>query len=213
MRAHEPLDDPKVKSCRRRVAVFDFDGTLTKRDSFLAFLSWKRSKLRFLVDYVLMLPLLLLYAARLVPNSTHKMALFRRRFAGVSVARYRELGEEFARLKLPSLLRQEALTRLRQHQVLGHRVLIITASFPEWIAPWALQEGIDEVIASKPEVRGGYLTGYMESFNCYGPEKVRRLLASLPERDSYELFCYGDSLGGDREILAIADHPFYRRFS
>jgi HAD superfamily hydrolase (TIGR01490 family) len=207
------LDDTKVQSCRQRIAVFDFDGTLTMRDSFLAFLSWRRSKLRFFVDYVLMFPLLLLYVARLVPNSTHKMALFRRRFAGVSVARYRELGAEFARWKLPSLLRQEALTTLRQHHVLGHRVLIITASFPEWIAPWALQEGVDEVIASKAEVREGYLTGDMDGFNCYGSEKARRLLASLPERDSYELFCYGDSLGGDREILAIADHPFYRRFS
>lgn len=48
----------------------------------------------------------------------------------------------------------------------------------------------------------GILTGRFLSANCYGQEKVNRLLEKEPERDSYILYAYGDSRR-DRELLAF----------
>lgn len=45
--------------------------------------------------------------------------------------------------------------------------------------------------------------------NCYGAEKVKRLLTKYPDRDFYRLVVYGDSRG-DRELLSIADESHYR---
>ena len=51
----------------------------------------------------------------------------------------------------------------------------------------------------------GILTGRLEGGNVRGPEKVRRVQEWLGA-GPVELWAYGDS-GGDRELLALADHP------
>jgi len=157
------------------------------------------------------MPLLALYAAGLAPNSAHKMALFRRCFAGMPLAEYRDQAASFSREELPRMLRATAIGCLRRHKERGHRVVIVTASFADWIEPWAASEGVDEVIASCAEVEDGRITGRMAGPNCHGPEKLRRLLARFPEPTTYRLFAYGDS-PGDRALLAAANHAFYRRF-
>lgn len=40
--------------------------------------------------------------------------------------------------------------------------------------------------------------------NCYGAEKVHRLLEIFPQRDSYTLVAYGNS-DGDIPLLEFAD--------
>jgi HAD superfamily hydrolase (TIGR01490 family) len=109
------------------------------------------------------------------------------------------------------MIRAEALERVRFHQQRGDRVVIVSASPTDWIVPWAASEGITEVIGNPAQVSDGKVTGRLAGANCYGPEKVRRLLALNPERESYTLFAYGDGRG-DRELLAAADHPYYRCF-
>ena len=54
----------------------------------------------------------------------------------------------------------------------------------------------------------GNLTGRFLSKNCYGPEKVNRLLRVKPERDAYVLYAYGDSRG-DKEMIEFADKGQY----
>ena len=54
------------------------------------------------------------------------------------------------------------------------------------------------------EVIDGRLTGRFLTPNCYGQEKVRRILTLHPDRSAYHLTAYGDSRG-DREMLAFAD--------
>lgn len=194
------------------VAAFDFDGTFTDGDSLLRFVGWRRSRIRFAVDLLLTMHLLVLYAVRVVPNETHKMALFARRFRGMPAAEFRRLADDFAAHQVPQMIRPEAKARLRYHKGLGHRVVIVTASPTDWITPWARREGIDEVIGNVAQVRDGRMSGRLAGVNCYGQQKVERLLRSYPERAGYTLFVYGDGRG-DRELLAAADEPFYRCFA
>jgi HAD superfamily hydrolase (TIGR01490 family) len=112
---------------------------------------------------------------------------------------------------LPGLLREEALQRLAWHRRQGHRCVVISASLGVYVQPWALQAGFDEVIASRLETTAdGCVTGKLAQGNCYGAEKVRRLEALLGDRAGYTLYAYGDSRG-DRELLSLADHAYYRR--
>jgi HAD superfamily hydrolase (TIGR01490 family) len=193
------------------IAAFDFDGTLTTRDSLLRFISWRRRRAEVALDLVKTLPLLALYGARLVGNETHKMALFARAFRDKPADAFERWAGDFARSELPRMIRGEALERVRFHQERGDRVLIVSASPTDWIVPWAASEGITEIIGNPAEVSDGRVTGRLAGANCYGPEKLRRLLALNPERESYTLFAYGDGRG-DRELLAAANHPYYRRF-
>ena len=54
-------------------------------------------------------------------------------------------------------------------------------------------------------------TGKFLTMNCYGQEKVKRIERAFPLRDTYELIVYGDSQG-DKEMLAYADHGYYKPF-
>jgi len=193
------------------IAAFDFDGTLTTRDSLFRFIAWRRRRAQLALDLVMTLPLLALYSARLVGNEDHKMALFARAFRGMPADAYERWAHDFARGEIPPMIRAEALERVRFHQQRGDRVVIVSASPTDWIVPWAASEGITEVIGNPAQVSDGKVTGRLAGANCYGPEKVRRLLALNPERESYTLFAYGDGRG-DRELLAAADHPYYRCF-
>jgi HAD superfamily hydrolase (TIGR01490 family) len=193
------------------IAAFDFDGTLTTRDSLFRFISWRRRRAEVVLDLVETLPLLALYCARLVGNEKHKMALFAKAFRDMPADVFERWAHEFARNELPRMIRAEALERVRFHQERGDRVIIISASPTDWIVPWAVSEGITEVIGNPAEARDGTVTGRLAGANCYGPEKVRRLLALNPERESYTLFAYGDGRG-DRDLLSAADHAYYRRF-
>ena len=67
------------------------------------------------------------------------------------------------------------------------------------------------IVGTRIEVENGMVTGRFLTPNCYGEEKVRRLLEVLPDRRLYHLTAYGDSRG-DRALLAYADEAHFKPF-
>jgi HAD superfamily hydrolase (TIGR01490 family) len=198
---------------REVIAVFDFDGTLLAGDSFFRFITWRRDRLGIARDLFVTSPLLAFYLLRLVGNERHKMALFARRFAGMRIEDFETLGKAFAADQLPTMIRKEALKCLCAHKDQGHRIIVVSASLETWIKPWADAHKVDMLLASRPEVSQGRLTGCLEGVNCFGPEKTKRLFSTLSkDRSSYEIYAYGDGRG-DFDLLAAADHAFLRSFS
>jgi phosphatidylglycerophosphatase C len=90
-------------------------------------------------------------------------------------------------------------------------VVLASASLDLLVEPWARTAGVDDVLATRLQVRDGRLTGLIAGRNCYGREKVARLRALLGDLAGVDLYAYGDSRG-DRELLAAAQHPAYRPF-
>ena len=87
----------------------------------------------------------------------------------------------------------------------GDKVYVISASITEWVSPWCFAQGITHVLCTDVEVTDSLkLTGRFRTKNCYGQEKVNRLLEIESDRHSYWLIAYGDSKG-DREMLSFAD--------
>lgn len=195
------------------VAAFDFDGTLTRRDTFMAFLLHTAGPLQFSRHLTALLPTLAAYGAGLLRNDVAKERVLTRFLTGMPLNQLQQQGEQFATRKLPRLLRPEAMARLDWHQTQGHRCLVVSASLELYLTPWAKQRGALDVIGSRLEVaEDGSVTGKLQGANCHGEEKVRRLQQLLGPRDTYTLYAYGDS-PGDRPLLAYADRGFYRTMS
>ena len=57
----------------------------------------------------------------------------------------------------------------------------------------------------------GKITGKLINGNCYGNEKVLRVMRLVNIEDYEEIYAYGDSRG-DKELLSIAHKPFYKPF-
>ncbi|MCG6976603.1 MAG: HAD-IB family hydrolase [Acidiferrobacterales bacterium] len=192
------------------VAAFDFDGTLTMRDTLIPFLNFYAGPLKFTRAMARSLPVLAAYGLRLMRNDVAKERLLVHFLAGTELSVLKQTGQRFASGRLTTLLRPTALDRLRWHQAQGHQVVVISASLDIYLEPWARTIGIDHVICTSLESdSAGRVSGHLAGNNCFGPEKLRRLQDSLGDRSGYILYAYGDSRG-DHELLASADHAFYR---
>lgn len=193
---------------RLRVAAFDVDGTITRRDCVVPFLR------RVAGTGTL--------GRRLVAQTRTVSALVSRRdrdglkaaaaaaaFTGQPIERIAEIAEEFARSVHTSGLRAETVELLDGHRERGDTVVLVSASFEVYLRPLAELLGADDVLAARLEVGpDGRLTGLLDGPNCRGPEKVVRLHAWLDVhaggRCGAHVTAYGDSTG-DRELLADAD--------
>ena len=105
-------------------------------------------------------------------------------------------------------LRSDTLETLQRHRDQGDRTVLVSASFEVYLRPLATLLGVDDVLATRLQVRDGIATGGLDGPNCRGPEKVVRLHGWLGDRSAVQLVAYGDS-AGDREMLADADEAHW----
>ena len=185
---------------KAKLFAFDFDGTLTTRDTLLEFIRFACGTMRFLLGFLLYSPLLVLMKLRLYSNGKAKQKVFAHFFKGMTISEFDALCQDFANTHR-HLLRPEVVSQLEQALFEGAEVLIVSASIDNWVQPFFPKV---KVLGTQIEVIDGRLTGRFLTPNCYGQEKVRRILAFHPDRSAYHLTAYGDSRG-DREMLAFAD--------
>jgi phosphatidylglycerophosphatase C len=184
----------------RPIVGFDFDGTLTVRDSFNAFLLWNAGPAQAILCVARLAPAVLRYLfdrdrARL------KSAALRVFLRGKSLAWAQGRAETFA--KRARLLRPDALTCWENWRARGAQLVIVTASPDFIVAPFARRLGASLLIATRVDTDDRErLTGALLGRNCRGAEKVARLREVFGPDVRLEA-AYGDT-SGDREMLALA---------
>ena len=196
----------------RKIYAFDFDGTLTTKDTLLEFIRFAKGSGQMFRGFLLFSPLLILMKLHLFPNWKVKQKIFSYFFKGMKIDDFNALCTRFAEQN-KHLLRPAGIEKVRQTIAEEHTtVLIISASIDNWVRPFF--DEIDkktQVLGTQIEIKEGRLTGQFTTKNCYGEEKVNRLTALYPHREAYYLIAFGDSRG-DKELLAFADKGFYKPF-
>lgn len=189
----------------RQLAVFDFDGTLIRNDSFISFARYAVGVPKFIWALFRSSIVLVRWKIGLCDSGIAKEVLFKHLYKGMPYARFERLGASFAEC-LDRNARQCVVNRMQEFIRAGVPVIILTASVPVWIEPWAKKYGVSNVIGTEIEIDSeGLLTGRFTTPNCRGNEKVRRLLLAVPNLTSYEVWAYGDSAGDDA-LLSFATH-------
>ena len=192
------------------LVAFDFDGTLTVRDSFMAFLRWRVSDGAWFAGLVRLAPAAIGYLFHR-QRGRIKAAAVRVFLKGVPRAVLEAEAKAFAEHIAPHFFRSDALEVWRRWRSRGAQLVIVTASPEILIAPFARGLGADNLIGTElafddhDRVAGGFLGP-----NCRGEEKVRRLRQAYGE-DVVIKAAYGDT-SGDREMLAIAEEKGYQIF-
>lgn len=196
---------------KRIVAAFDFDGTITTKDTLIEFIKFSKGNFSFYKGFLLYSPILIAYKLKLYPNGKAKQKIFNHFFHGIKYSHFCLLGEQFADV-VETIIRPSAMKMIKEHLDNNDQVYIISASITEWVTPFCKRIGITNVLGTKIEVDDqGLITGKFLSSNCYGQEKVNRLLEKEPKRDSYMLYAYGDSQG-DKKLIEFADKGWYNKF-
>ena len=192
----------------KQVVAFDFDGTLTTRDTLLEFIRYAHSTRAMLLGFLRYAPLLVLMKLRLYPNYKAKQKVFAYFFRTMPLSAFDGLCQRFA-ADNRDLLRTQGIKTLEEAAASGAEVLIVSASIDNWVQPFFPSV---KVLGTQVEVDAdGLLTGRFLSKNCYGQEKVNRILQVFPQRADYHLTAYGDSRG-DKQLLAWADESHYKPF-
>ncbi|MDB5476458.1 MAG: family hydrolase [Phenylobacterium sp.] len=193
------------------LVAFDFDGTLTTRDSFTAFLRWRAGPLRHGLGLLRLAPGALAYLVHRDRGRIKAQAVgeFLR---GVPKAELEDDAHTFAELFAPKLLRPDALAAWRRWRAEGARLVIVSASPDFVVAPFAEKLGADRLIATELAYDAqGRVAGAFAGPNCRGPEKVARLQAAFGPDVALKA-AYGDT-SGDREMLQMAEIKGYRVFT
>lgn len=190
------------------VAAFDFDVTMTTRDTLRLFLLDTFGRPRITAECARLWPEFARFAVGQGNRDRLKARLLYPLFADRSCAPLVAMGEQFAQHCL-TLLRPAALARLRNYQKAGNRCVMVSASLDLYLVPVAAALGFDDLLCTRLEREGDHFTGRMVDGNCRAQNKVIRLTELLGDLGQYELHAYGDS-AGDKEMLAAADRPYFR---
>lgn len=207
MGSDAPFRQPPRKD--QAIVAFDFDGTLTRRDSFTEFLRWRAGAGGWALGLVKMAPALAAYA-RDRDRGRIKAASVKEFLKGVPRVQLEQDAEAFAGQVWPGFMRYDALAVWKDWGARGAHRVIVTASPETTVAPFARRLGAEALLGTPLVFDGDRVTGAFASPNCRGEEKVRRLRAVYGE-DVRLAAAYGDT-SGDTEMLAIADQPGFRVF-
>lgn len=200
----DPLDELGV-------VAFDFDGTMTVKDTFTEFLAWRAGSARYAVGCLKLAPAALAYAFNRNRGKL-KAAAVREFLKGALQSDLQEQARRFAEKNSGRLMRPDAVETWRRWRAKGAKTIIVTASPDFVVAPFARGLGSDGLIATELAFDAeGRCLGVLAGPNNRGPEKVRRLKAIYGE-DIRLTAAYGDT-SGDTEMLGIADEKGYRVFN
>jgi len=193
----------------RPIAAFDFDGTLTCKDSFMAFLVDHCGFFRVATAVVLNPELGLAYLLTRDRGALKSKLLFKL-LGPVTRAKLQGMAARFASGRGYGLFRPDARKAWDACKATHERV-IVTASPELLVAPLGEMIGADRVIGTRLGFAAdGRLTSRLDGRNCRGEEKMCRLREVFGEDVRIDQ-AYGDT-AGDREMLKAARHAYYRVF-
>ena len=140
------------------LALFDFDGTITFKDSFEPFLRYATGRSRTVIGGIALLPLIIAYKLGLVSASKTRAIVAGFAFRGRPLTDVQRLGSAYAKEILPKTLRPKALERIMWHRTRGDRVVVVSAALCVYLEEWCRLMEV-EVICTSFETKNGMITG------------------------------------------------------
>jgi phosphatidylglycerophosphatase C len=194
-----------------RVVAFDFDGTLTCKDSFAAFLVYTCGPARVAAAFALQ-PSLGLDYLRTRDRGVLKARLLHHLMGPIRQDELETQMRAFVTRTGMTLFRPDALETWRSYENAGVQRVIVTASPDLLVGGFGRMIGADRVIGTRLGFSAeGRLLPMLHGENCRCEEKVRRLREAFG--DAFHLqAAYGDT-SGDKEMLVMADQGYYRVFT
>jgi len=192
---------------RHIAAIFDLDGTISRRDTYLAYLTgfalrhpkrWRRMP-GLLFD-------VLRFKLGLKNNTWLKERFLAAVLGGISRQSLRMWTVTFNEKLIRNGLRPQALRQIREYKEQGLRLILISASPDLYVDDLSRHLGFSESICTRVEWGAdSRLTGRLHGKNCYGAEKCVHLERCFgEERQRWHVIAYSDH-HSDLPLLTWAD--------
>ena len=197
--------DRSPEPVHARVALFDLDGTLTWRDTFLPYVAgyWLRHPRRWLLAWRA-LPALVIFAFGGRDRGELKARMIRLAMGGADRADVRAWTDAFVRgLPARNAYRGAALARLARHREAGDVLILLSASPDLYVPAIGAALGVTRTICTEVHWSGDTLEGTLASPNRRGEEKRRCLDALRAQYPGRPFSAYGNSRSDLAHLRAV----------
>ncbi|MCD6116152.1 HAD-IB family hydrolase [bacterium] len=192
------------------IAFFDFDGTVTGKDSFPDFIKYSVGKKNYYSGLILLTPVLAAYKLKIIPNFIAKEKLIAYFFKNWEIDYLQNIANQYSINEIDKIVNSRAIEKIKWHKQKNHKVVIVSASLECYLKAWCSKNDID-LISTMLEVKKNRITGKLAGKNCYGNEKLNRIKEKYNLSEYNSIYVYGDSKG-DKQMLDIADKKYFRAF-
>ncbi len=170
----------------RKISIFDLDGTLTKSDTYLAYLIGflKRNPKRWFKALILPFAVVIFYL-KIRDNQWLKTIFLTIILGGEAKNNILAWNKIFLDKLFTEGLRKDIVTILKERQNSGDIVLLSTASLDIYVSDIQNRFSINHLICTNVLWKDGYLTGDLDGKNCYGLEKLARVQSYMKKHNIY----------------------------
>lgn len=193
----------------KKLYFFDFDGTLTYKDTMFLFLKFYDPS-RFSAQFIKHIPLFVLLKMKLGDAEKIKKSFISSILKGQTQNKIEVKAQEFFDHFYPEIIRQNALDFIANIDQDHTKSYLVTASLDIWVKPFAEKFKMN-LIATKAEFKDGVFTGKFVGKNCNGPEKLSRIKSAIVGEKYDKTIGFGDT-DGDRQMLDWVDEGQFEFF-
>lgn len=187
----------------KTLVLFDFDGTMTRKDTFPAFIFFVFGRVKCILGFLIHAPYVLLYFLGVINGSVLKQKMVSYFFKGKDIDTINRKGIAFSEELNVKGMNNDVMNDFMQYQLKGFDLCIVSASLDIWIAPFAKIYNI-KYICTEAEVSGNKFTGKLKTPNCNGNEKANRIRAAYNLSEYGNIIAYGNSKG-DEAMMNLAN--------
>lgn len=193
----------------KKLYLFDFDGTLTHKDTMFLFLKFYSTR-KFYLQFVKHIPLFILLKTGLADAEKVKKSFIASVLKGERKTSIQKKAHDFFEKHGNEILRENALEFIKKIDRAQTQSYIVTASLDIWVQPFADSLKM-KLLATQAEFRNQIFTGNFVGKNCNGDEKRCRIENELAGKKFDKTLAFGDTQG-DRQMMDWADESHYRFF-
>ncbi len=193
----------------KKLYCFDFDGTLTYKDTMFMYLRFY-DPVKFRLQFLKHIPLFILLKLKLAETEKVKKSFIGSVLKGQTREKIEKKSRQFFERYYPGIIRENALDFIKNIDRENTKSLLVTASLDIWAKPFA--EAFEmQLVATRAEFRDEVFTGNFIGKNCNGEEKLIRIKAEIINDKYDKIIAFGDT-SGDRPMLAWANEGHYQFF-
>lgn len=193
----------------KKLYCFDFDGTLTYKDTMFLYLKFYNSS-KFRVQFVKHIPLFILLKLKLADTEKVKKSFISSILKGQLQTKIEDKSKRFFEEYYPRIVRENALDFIGNIDRENTDSLIVTASLDIWAKPFAEKLQM-KLVATQAEFKNGIFTGNFIGKNCNAEEKLERIKKEISGAKYDKIIAFGDT-SGDKPMLQWANEGHYRFF-
>jgi phosphatidylglycerophosphatase C len=193
----------------KKLYCFDFDGTITYKDTMFMYLKFY-DPTKFRLQFLKHVPLFVLLKLKLAETEKVKKSFIGSILKGQTQEKIEKKSQQFFEEHYPKIIRENALDFINNMDRENTQSLLVTASLDIWAKPFADAFQM-QLVSTKAEFKDGVFTGNFIGRNCNGKEKLIRIKAEIRDHKYDKIIAFGDT-SGDKSMLKWANEGHYQFF-